>query len=103
MTGILHIDPKHTHLWDEIRTYRWKEGSQTEPVNSHKYHILDCVMYFFDTLPDEEKMPVKPKTWEEEILEANLLGAPKITPRKQDLRKRPRTLIMSSSLPGCMR
>jgi hypothetical protein len=71
ISGILHIDPKFTLLWDEIRSYQWKENSRTEIVNSHKYHLLDCIMYFIDSLPDEDVLGEIRKTYMQELLEFN--------------------------------
>lgn len=103
MSGILHIDPKFTLLWDEIREYQWKEGSTTEVRASHKFHLVDTLHYFFDTLPEEEKLPERPKTWHEEILEANQPWSPPIRNKSNQLKKKPKRYIMTSGWHGLMR
>jgi phage terminase large subunit-like protein len=103
VSGILHIDPKFTLLWDEIREYQWKEGTTTEVKASHKFHLVDTLHYFFDTLPEEEKMPETPKTWHEEILEANQPWSPEIKRKTNQLKKKPKRYIMTSGWHGIMR
>jgi hypothetical protein len=53
--GRLRIDNKFDDLWNELLSYRWKEGSKEDIVNSHKFHIIDCMMYFVDCLPPAER------------------------------------------------
>jgi hypothetical protein len=85
-TGRLKIRDEFKELWDEIYGYRWKEGSADAIVNSHKYHIVDCIMYFVDLLPkDEQNIISAPMSWVEEIRrynnairEANANGGKKI-------------------------
>jgi hypothetical protein len=101
VSGILKIDPKFTILWDEIRSYRWKEGSKTEIQNSHKYHTLDTLMYFFDTLPEEERGEIKQKTYHEEIVEANLVTRAERV--KEPLQNKRKAIIMGPSLSRIMR
>jgi hypothetical protein len=106
LAGGIRIDAKYTLFWEELNSYRWKDQSKADIVNSHKYHLLDCLQYFIDTLPDDAKVPEPQKTWEQEIVEANLFGfvPSERLRKKQGLQKKTRTFIMSNRLrPGTMK
>ncbi len=91
LDGILHISPKHELLWKELRSYRWKDGTKSEIVNSHKYHLLDCIQYFLDAIPDEDKQPVGTMDYAQRYLRHNM------KPRRERLKTTQVTLIMGSS------
>ena len=89
--GILHISPKHELVWKELKSYRWKDGTKAEVVNSHKYHLLDTIMYFLDAIPDEDKQPVGALNYEQRYIRHNM------KPKRERLKTQQVTLIMGSS------
>ena len=93
LEGVLHIDPVHELIWKELRSYRWKDSSNSEVVNSHKYHLIDCIQYFLDAIPDEDKQPQSKKTWEQRVIEHNMYPQK----QKRQLQKRKVALIMGNS------
>lgn len=99
--GRVKIHTEHKDLWDEIYGYRWKEGSADSIVNSAKYHIIDCLMYFIDLLPKDELIHMDSQiSWSEEIRRYNIAIQNKKTQAggngKQVLTKRSGTGIIKS-------
>jgi hypothetical protein len=67
----IRIQKKHEDFLDELDNYRWKEGSKDTIINSNKYHIIDCFMYFVDTLPKDVFESPGLLTWQQEIMRYN--------------------------------
>jgi hypothetical protein len=73
---MLYIPENFQQLWDEIYSFEWKENSEDGIKNSHRFHLIDCVMYFFDMIPDEDKEPDRIRTYTQELLDYNYAGIP---------------------------
>jgi hypothetical protein len=69
----LYIPEEFHLLWDELYSYEFKEGGE-QIKNSHRFHLLDCLMYFFDALPPEDKLLEEVKSYHQEILDYNYYG-----------------------------
>ena len=69
--GRCRIPEYFEDFWIELGSYRWKEGAEKKIINSHKYHLLDCFIYFVDLLPKNEAEAPLPSTWMQEIREYN--------------------------------
>ena len=86
--GRLRILSSLEDFWLELGSYRWKEGMERRIVNSHKFHILDCFIYFVDLLPKNAIEAPVSKTWMQEIREYNSKKKP--TDTKKFLKKSPK-------------
>ncbi len=75
-SGRIRIAAKFEDLWYELESYRWAEDGKNI-VNSNKYHIIDCLVYFVDALPKEDFEKATPLTADERIRLLNRMAAGK--------------------------
>jgi hypothetical protein len=73
-TGSLLIDPRFEDLWNEIESYRWADDGKNI-VNSNKYHIIDCIVYFIDALPKDEMPSENQMSFDERVRLLNRMAA----------------------------
>ncbi len=69
--GRLKIPFQFEELWDELSTYRWQEGSDDKIVKSSRYHLLDCLFYFVDSIPKAERESKQSLPWEQQVMMYN--------------------------------
>lgn len=59
-----------TDFRDELSTAQWSETVKDKIVNGHKYHLIDCFQYGFDSLP-KDLAPAQTFTPQELLKRAN--------------------------------
>jgi hypothetical protein len=70
-SGRFCCSSKFEDAWYEFDSYRWKEGTQLEIVNSNAYHIIDCIVYFADVMPKDEVIEQSPESMDAMIRRFN--------------------------------
>ena len=101
-SGRLNAPKVHEDLWYEIESYRWADDGKSI-VNSNKYHIIDCLVYFIDCLPrDEIEAAQAGLTYDERILSLHRAGAGQSSYTKQKLLQNSRggSTILSGNAVG---
>lgn len=83
-SGKLNIPKIHEDLWYELDSYRWAEDGKSI-VNSNKYHLIDCIVYFIDCLPKDEIEAAANPTYDDRILALHRASAGKSDYAKQKI------------------
>jgi len=94
-SGGICIPEVHEDLWYELESYRWDDSGK-HIVNSNKYHIIDCLVYFVDCLPRNELETVTAGlSYDEKIYALNRAAAGRTEFEKQKiLQNRENTIKM---------
>jgi len=85
-SGGVNIPKRHEDLWYELESYRWDETGK-HIVNSNKYHIIDCLVYFIDCLPKNEVEAMQSTTYDDRIRSLNRRMAGKNVREQQKILK----------------
>jgi hypothetical protein len=88
-SGRMLIAEGFEDLWNELDSYRWNDDGKNI-INSNKYHILDCIVYFIDALPKEEMPRDEPMSADERIRILNRMAAGQNAAVKNKILQSPR-------------
>ena len=96
-SGRINIHRGHEDLWYELESYRWADDGKSI-VNSNKYHLIDCLIYFVDCLPKDEIAAAEGgPSWDERVLSLHRSVAGKSAHDRQKLlQNRPDTYTIIS-------